>query len=511
VDDDLILLVVIALQVGGPFNAIRRQTIVIRNYRKTACNTSDCCSPGPPWGQYLGIDAGSPGSTGATAGSPSPLGQFSRDSASTRRMPPRARADARRPRAPFHPGLRGAHRPQRGRLGTRIPGERGAARRLLGNGARSSPAQACRLPRGLRRHLPLRAALEVHFARHRRLLGEDRGPLLHLQLRDGRDPAGPDAWFYPYASTQYYSFQHYGAALMGRLLSIPTGETYNVGFCLLIALGGTAFAGAVFLAPGSSGCARSSSRLRRRRDGDDAPRPPDRQRTSNPWTSMRFIGSAPMDKAPVGHLAQGLPVEVPAPGAPGRALLLLHLPRRLPRAALRLLPDGPLRDVDAALVEAPPAALRRHRRLHAHLDRPRQHMGPAAPGDGDRRVAPRNWRDWRRLVPGGRRGRGGRLAGGLGLPVGFTASAAGYNAALRMVPWEGAHAAAPPPHLHAPDGGPHRSSGSSPGSVEGAGSRCCGSGSSFSRSTSTWMMCIRECTTGSTRRSSGGRGSPRGR
>src|ERR1700684_3024537 len=26
----------------------------------------------------------------------------------------------------------------------------------------------------------------------------------------------PDAWFFPYPSTQYYSFQHYGAALMGR-------------------------------------------------------------------------------------------------------------------------------------------------------------------------------------------------------------------------------------------------------------------------------------------------------
>src|ERR1700691_5665954 len=57
----------------------------------------------------------------------------------------------------------------------------------------------------------------------------------------------PDAWLHPYASTQYYSFQHYGAALMGRVLSIPTGETYNLGFCLLIALGGTAFSGAVFM------------------------------------------------------------------------------------------------------------------------------------------------------------------------------------------------------------------------------------------------------------------------
>src|SRR5476651_257155 len=47
----------------------------------------------------------------------------------------------------------------------------------------------------------------------------------------------PDAWFSPYLSTQYYSFQHYGAALMGRVLLLPPGSAYNIGYCLLIALG----------------------------------------------------------------------------------------------------------------------------------------------------------------------------------------------------------------------------------------------------------------------------------
>src|SRR5208282_5726081 len=40
---DLTFLVPIALQVGGPFNAIRRQTIVIRNYRTDAFEPSNLC------------------------------------------------------------------------------------------------------------------------------------------------------------------------------------------------------------------------------------------------------------------------------------------------------------------------------------------------------------------------------------------------------------------------------------------------------------------------------------
>jgi len=106
----------------------------------------------------------------------------------------------------------------------------------------------------------------------------------------------PDAWFSPYLSTQYYSFQHYGAALMGRILLLPTGSSYNIAYSLLIALGGTAFAGTVFMIArgrfvraavvtcfviGGTGI----SLLDHLTDKE-----------VNPWTSMRYIGSAQMDK-----------------------------------------------------------------------------------------------------------------------------------------------------------------------------------------------------------------------
>ena len=84
-----------------------------------------------------------------------------------------------------------------------------------------------------------------------------------------------DAWLYPYLSTQYYSFQHYGAALMGRLLSMPTGETYNLGFCLLVAPRGRLVRGCGFSRmPEAMGARARHRRLRRRRHGDDALRPP---------------------------------------------------------------------------------------------------------------------------------------------------------------------------------------------------------------------------------------------
>jgi uncharacterized membrane protein len=110
----------------------------------------------------------------------------------------------------------------------------------------------------------------------------------------------PDAWFSPYLSTQYYSFQHYGAALMGRVLLLPPGSAYNIGYCLLIALGGTAFAGAVFMVArnawtraavitcfvvGGTGVTIIDHYT-------------DKEVT--PWTNMRYIGSAQMDKEPLG-------------------------------------------------------------------------------------------------------------------------------------------------------------------------------------------------------------------
>jgi len=110
----------------------------------------------------------------------------------------------------------------------------------------------------------------------------------------------PDVWLYPYPSTQYYSFQYYGAALMGRILLLSPGTTYNIAYCLLVSLSGAAFSGVVFMVAkrrwvralviagfviGGTGMTLFVHLT----DKDVLP-----------WTSMRFIGSAPMDKPPVG-------------------------------------------------------------------------------------------------------------------------------------------------------------------------------------------------------------------
>ncbi len=110
----------------------------------------------------------------------------------------------------------------------------------------------------------------------------------------------PDAWYYPFPSTQYYSFQYYGAALLGRLFLLSPGATYNIGYCVLVALCGSAFAGAVFLSArrtwvrvlvlltfliGGSGVTIVTHLT---------------TRDVLPWSNMRFIGAAKMDRAPLG-------------------------------------------------------------------------------------------------------------------------------------------------------------------------------------------------------------------
>ena len=45
-----------------------------------------------------------------------------------------------------------------------------------------------------------------------------------------------DAWLPPYPFDVYYSFQHYAAALLGRLFGLSPGLTYNVAFCLIVSL-----------------------------------------------------------------------------------------------------------------------------------------------------------------------------------------------------------------------------------------------------------------------------------
>jgi len=110
----------------------------------------------------------------------------------------------------------------------------------------------------------------------------------------------PDVWFFPYPSTQYYSFQHYAAALMGRVLLLPPGTTYNIGFCLLIALAGTAFSGAVFMAARKTwvralviaGFIIGGTGMTLLVHLTD--------KYIHPTLTMRFIGSAQMDKPPIG-------------------------------------------------------------------------------------------------------------------------------------------------------------------------------------------------------------------
>ena len=55
-----------------------------------------------------------------------------------------------------------------------------------------------------------------------------------------------DAWYPPYPFDVYYSFQHYAAALVGRLFGLSPGTTYNLGFVVLIALTITAAGAAVY-------------------------------------------------------------------------------------------------------------------------------------------------------------------------------------------------------------------------------------------------------------------------
>jgi uncharacterized membrane protein len=49
-----------------------------------------------------------------------------------------------------------------------------------------------------------------------------------------------DRWLPPFAFDMYYGLQHYAAALIGRVLDVPAGTAYNLGFCTVIALASTA-------------------------------------------------------------------------------------------------------------------------------------------------------------------------------------------------------------------------------------------------------------------------------
>jgi uncharacterized membrane protein len=56
-----------------------------------------------------------------------------------------------------------------------------------------------------------------------------------------------DRWLPPFSFEIYYALQHYGAALIGRILDTPPGTAYNLGFCTLVALATTAGGAAAML------------------------------------------------------------------------------------------------------------------------------------------------------------------------------------------------------------------------------------------------------------------------
>jgi uncharacterized membrane protein len=77
---------------------------------------------------------------------------------------------------------------------------------------------------------------------------EDKMPnfaLIEAYMRGGRLPP-PDLWLARFNANGYYSLQHYGAALLGRLLGVGPGVSYHLAFCTLVGfltvLAGSCFA-----------------------------------------------------------------------------------------------------------------------------------------------------------------------------------------------------------------------------------------------------------------------------
>jgi uncharacterized membrane protein len=252
----------------------------------------------------------------------------------------------------------------------------------------------------------------------------------------------PDVWFYPYLSTQYYSFQHYGAALMGRVLLLPPGSAYNIGYCVLIALGGTAFAGAVCMVARRAWT--RASVIACFVIGGTGVTILDHftDNSVNPWTTMRFIGSAQMDKPPLGPWLKAYNNRFPIvednnyvmelPGEIYSYVVFLgdyHAPLSgyylLGLCAMGMLLWTRTRQLRYAAISG---ATLTWTLLANTWVLPLQGLLILL-------WLTVNWRDWRRLVPA--------VAGGAGVVwlaawvylSAFTSAASGYDTAVRLVPW----------------------------------------------------------------------------
>lgn len=120
-----------------------------------------------------------------------------------------------------------------------------------------------------------------------------------------------DAWLAPYANNTYYSFQHYGAAVLGRMLNLSPGLATNLGFCVLVGCIGAGFASALAamgatrrsgtilwlaLLIGGSGTTLLAPWLI---EGD------------RPWERIFLFGTVPMTVAPIGTALQAYAAAFP--------------------------------------------------------------------------------------------------------------------------------------------------------------------------------------------------------
>lgn len=105
----------------------------------------------------------------------------------------------------------------------------------------------------------------------------------------------PDLWCPPYTLNHYYSFQHYGAGLLGRMAGVSPGMAYHLAFCLLSGLTmAAAYEGvkllcarrwaqalvlATFMVGGTGASIFTPFMIR------------DSRTEETPWCSMRFVGT----------------------------------------------------------------------------------------------------------------------------------------------------------------------------------------------------------------------------
>ena len=109
-----------------------------------------------------------------------------------------------------------------------------------------------------------------------------------------------DVWLAPYASQHYYSFQHYAAALMGRLLGVSPGAAYNLGFSLMVAWIGAGFA-AVLVRLTRSWWIRAALWIALLGGGSGVTLVvPLLLKNGLPWESTFLFGSVTMDEEPLG-------------------------------------------------------------------------------------------------------------------------------------------------------------------------------------------------------------------